>query len=81
MELTDDPSNSDHAFASWIKYVAIGILIGIPTIFVALYVCFTQLSSVASDRAWVVALWASLWTGVFAGGTGGAMVYAIRNEH
>lgn len=81
VELTDDPGSSDHAFADWIKYVVIGILVGIPAVFMGLYICFTQIASVSSDRAWVIALWASIWAGVFAGGTGGAMVYAIRNEH
>lgn len=78
-ELADDPETDEAAWRRWVTFLVIGVALGIPIATVLLGSAFVAFTSAEPGAAYVIAGWASLWMGVFAGGVVGSTIYELKN--
>ena len=80
VQLAQDPSTSDEAWGRWVKNLGVGIALAIPLMTAALTVVILAVTGWDTAEAVVIAFWASLWAGVFLGGTAGSAYFSAREE-
>ena len=78
---TADAASPEHEFTGFVKAVGLGVLIGLPLLMLAM-VGIVKLAAPEWELGPIIgiALWVSIWTGMFLGGTVTVGIWSKRHH-